>query len=353
MNASKKQLLFSLLILTAALAAGAAAASLIANSIIGSMQLSQPTQQILSRQTFAPNATQVTEARRSTVTIYKKRVGSTALDKILLPDDKVGSGSVLTSDGWIMTATSALAGRDKLVVVLSDGSTSTIDSAKVVSDDATGISFVRIDAQRLTVASIGDDISLRPGDQVFAPDTLSVRPVAVLNTRDFPVATKYDLIESTEKLARRLTLGVSVPVGSSIINADGRIVGIAVDDSDAVPISAVSGLFRDLFISGKIVRPQVGARYVSLDLLVNAKNAGLPETGALITGGGKFRAVEKGSAAESAGLREGDVITSVEHDRINNEETFAERLQDYAPGSKVELTVNRNGEQIKLSLTLK
>lgn len=63
--------------------------------------------------------------------------------------------------------------------------------------------------------------------------------------------------------------------------------------------------------------------------------------------------LSKGSAAELAGLRDADVITMVERDRINNEATLSERLQDYVPGAKVEITVLRDGATLKLSLTLK
>ena len=138
-----------------------------------------------------------------------------------------------------------------------------------------------------------------------------------------------------------------------MVNAAGEVVGVDMGDGTCVPATFVTEVLHDLFKSGQVIRPVFGAYFVSLDGLPNGRDAGLATSGALVTGGGKYRVTAKGGAAETSGLKEGDVITFVEHDRINNDETLSERLQDYAPGAKVTLTVLRAGKEIKLPLTLK
>jgi 2-alkenal reductase len=205
----------------------------------------------------------------------------------------------------------------------------------------------------LNVTPFGDDTALHASDPIFLSDAAMVLTVSVLEARRLPVATKIDYIESSERLGRRIMIDKAGPAGAATVNANGETVGVSLGDGTAVPASFVTQVLRDLFKDGKIIRPAIGVRFVSLDVLPNAKDAGLPSTGALLIANGKYSAVAKGSAAEIAGLREGDVITAVEHDRINNEETLSERLQDYAPGARVELTVIRAGKTLKIELTLK
>jgi 2-alkenal reductase len=222
-----------------------------------------------------------------------------------------------------------------------------------VRDEATGIAFVKTSAERLNVASFGDDAVLQPADPVFLADAASVKTASVLAARRLAVVTRNDYLESTERLGRRLIIDQSGLPGAPAVNANGEVIGIAGGDGTIVPASFVVSVLRDLFKDGKITRPQAGARFISLDGLPNAQAAGYPSTGALLTGGGKYPAVTKGSAAEAAGLREGDVIVAVERDRINGDETLSERLQDYAPGAKVSLTVLRAGKELKVTMTLK
>jgi len=349
-----KKTVFMIGVAAMALAAGAAGAALIADSVVGSLALpfsSEATPVSLSA--AKPDTSKVSLAAKSSIALYKKKVGATALDKVYLPGDEAGAGAVLTSDGWIVTSSALLASRDGFVAVFADKTTAPIDPTKAVHDAATGLSFIKIAAHDLPVASFGDDTALNAADPVFSVSPDAVVAADVLAARRLPAQTKTDYVESTETLGRRIMIDRSGLAGSSVVDASGNVVGFDMGDGTAVPESFANEVLHDLFKSGKIERPVVGAHFVSLDGLPNAKDAGLAGSGALITGGGKYRATEKGSAAETAGLKEGDVITFVEHDRINNVETLSERLQDYASGAVVELTVVRAGKEIKVGLTLK
>ena len=338
-----------------ALAAGAAGAALVVNELIGTLQLSSsvvpappPT-----RAAAKLDVTKVDLAAKGTVVLYKKKIGTSSLDKIFLPGDIVGGGAVLTSDGWIITSAAALANHGDLVAVFADKSSAAVPETGAVSDDATGLAFIKTDAHDEAVASFGDDTALAAADPVFSVSPNAIVSASVLSQRTIPAQAKTDYVESTEKLARRIIVDRDGLLGAAEVDASGEVIGFDMGDGTVVPASFVTGVLRDIFKEGRVVRPNMGAHYVSLDALPNAHDAGYASSGALITGGVKNRATEKGSAAETAGLKEGDVITFVEHDRINDEETLAERLQDYAPGAKVTLTVLRAGKETKVGLTLK
>jgi serine protease Do len=352
-NARGKQWLLILGTVAMAFAAGLAGAAMIADYVSGSLAVSSGTVTVPVRSAAKIDATKVSSSARAAVIFYKKHSGTAVLDKVFLPADAVGGGLVLTADGWLVSSSTVLAGRDPLVVVFSDKTTVTVDPTQAVNDPATGVAYIKCAAQHLTVAIFGDDTTLQPADPVFSVSDNAIVSATVLAPRQLPIVTRTDYVETSEKMGRRIIMSRSGLVGSMVVDAGGNAVGLDMGDGTAVPETFAVGVLRDLFKDGKIVRPHVGVRFVSLDNLPNAHDAGLNASGALVTGDGKFRAVEKGSPAEVAGLREGDVITLMERDRINDEETLSERLQDYAPGATVELTVVRAGSSIKIPLVIK
>jgi S1-C subfamily serine protease len=337
-----------------AVIAGAAAASLVADSVISEFSsASLSASPVSARPTASVNVTRVSESMRAAVSIYRKRPGASSLDKVLLPSDEVGAGIVLTNDGWIALPASLLVGTNSLIAAFSDATTVILNPAKAVRDDATGVAFVKLDAQRLSVAPFGDDSALHAADPIFLADSASVITASVLSAKRLPVSVKADYLESSETLGRRIIMDHDGLPGMAAVDANGEIVGLSLGDGAAVPISFIEEVMRSVFVDGKAVRPKLGVRFVSLDTLPNAKDAGLDSTGALLAASGTARAVAKGSAAEAAGLKEGDVIIAVEHDRIDAGETLSERLQDYPPGAKIEFTVLRGGKQTKLNVILK
>ena len=348
-----KKALFVIGVVGMALAAGVAGAALVANYAVSSLTFSTVTSNVSTRPATKVDVTKVGTATRSSVVFYKKHTGSSVLDKVFLPSDAVGAGVVLTADGWLMSSSSVFASHDQLVAVFSDRTAVNVNTEKAIHDEATGLAYIKVEAQHLAVAVFGDDTTLQSADPVFSISADNVVASNVVAPRRLPVATRADYIESSEYLGRRILIDKSGLVGSLVVDANGVMMGIDEGNKNVVPVTFVSDVLRDLFKDGKVARPQIGVRYISLDNLPILKNSGLPTTGALVTGDGKVRSVEKGSVAEKAGLRESDVITMIERDRINNEATLSERLQDYVPGAKVELTVVRDGATLKLPLTLK
>jgi S1-C subfamily serine protease len=353
-NSLGKRIVFIVGVLGIGIASGAAAGSLIAGAIINELGNYSYAPLIgAAKKNIDVDETKVSASRRAAVGFYRTKNGATAFDKVVFDEDKIGNGIVVTADGWIVADFSASKTSGPLLAVFSDRTTVFVDSAKVVTDEATGLAFVKVPASRLEVAAFGDDRQLRFGDKVYAVTDRSVSGANIARPRYLPAKDKTALVESSERLERKIALDQNSAPGAMIVNGIGEVVGVSRGDGTATPIEYFVGVFRSLFGSGKISRPVLGVNYVSLDFLPVIKGVDLPETGALLTGMGKYRAVEKGSVAEVSGLKEGDVIIAVEHDRINSEVTLAERLQDYGSGSKVEFTVLRGKESIKIPVQFK
>jgi S1-C subfamily serine protease len=213
---------------------------------------------------------------------------------------------------------------------------------------------VRVEASRSPVIDFADDTVLAPGDTLFAVDPTQVTDLTIDAGRTLPVSGKNDYVESSEKLSRRLFVSGGAPVaGTALVNEQGSAVAIYLSDGQAVPASFISTVLKSIFVNGTALRPRAGMHYVSTDLIFGVTAPGFPRSGALLTPSNKNRAVEHLSAAESAGLQDGDVILAVERDKVNADATLAELLNEYAPGARVELTVLRAGKEEKISLTLK
>lgn len=353
-NSILKRVITIIGIAALAISAGAAAAGLTMNSFVDSLSVPSVGVSVQNRLVTATGSAKAGDAARSSLAIYKKRTAAgSGLDKALLPSDQVGAGLIITSDGWIAFPASLLSGRDPLVAVFADRTFVPLDLSKAVRDDATGLAYLKTGGQRLAVASFGGAGGARVSDPVFIAGLSEVTPTSIVALRRLAVSAKLDYVESSERLARRIAIDKQGIAGAPLVDMNGAVVGICMGDATAVPAPFVTDILRGLFRDGKITRPSAGLRFVSLDGLPSATEAGLPESGALVTGGGKFLAVAKGSAAEAAHLAEGDVIVAIEHDRINDEVTLAERLQDYPPGEQVEITLLRGGRQMKAAVTLK
>ncbi len=271
----------------------------------------------------------------------------------------IGSGFIFDANGWILTNHHVIADSTNLTVQLSDGRSF---PAKVYgSDTLTDLAIVKIDASGLPTASLGDSGQLRVGELAIAvgdplgeyPGTVTTGVVSGLgrSINDSNINLD-DLIQTDAAINPGNSGGPLVDQNGNVIGIDTAIAGSAQGIGFAIPIDLAKPLMKQALAGEQLSRPWMGIRYQPVDAGVATRNNLTVNSGAWITSGGNGSAVESGSPAEKAGLKEGDVITAVNGTKIDTNHPLIELLASHAPGESVTLTVQRGNQEANIQITL-
>ncbi|MCM1337183.1 MAG: Do family serine endopeptidase [Candidatus Amulumruptor caecigallinarius] len=272
----------------------------------------------------------------------------------------LGSGVILTADGYIVTNNHVINGADKLEVTLNDNST--YNATVVGNDEMTDLALIKIDASNLPVIPMGDSDALRVGEWVLAvgnPFGLTstvTSGIVSAKARSISDATHSRSmgVESYIQTDAAVNPGNS---GGALVNLRGELVGINTaiysqtgnyaGHSFAIPTAIVNKIVGDLREYGAVQRAFLGISFRPLD----AKLA--KEKGITATNSGIYVAeVQPNSAAAEAGLREGDVITAINAEPTRNEAQLRGIINRYSPGDEVSASYIRNNEHKVVRLKL-
>jgi S1-C subfamily serine protease len=271
----------------------------------------------------------------------------------------VGSGVIFDSNGWILTNHHVVADGGTLTVQLSDGRSF---PAKVYGvDTLTDLAIVKIDATGLTSATLGDSSALKVGQLVVAVgDPLGQYPGTV--TTGVVSGLGRSLADSTGSLDNLIQTDAAINPGNSggpLVDENGNVIGIdtaiaasAQGIGFAIPVDLARPLTQQALAGQRLSRPWLGVRYQPLDAGLAARNGLSVSEGAWITSGGNNAAVESGSPAAKAGLRENDVITAVDGTKVDTQHPLVALIAEHAPGSTATLTVHRGSSDVQLQVTL-
>ncbi|MEO6263526.1 MAG: DegQ family serine endoprotease [Luteimonas sp.] len=267
----------------------------------------------------------------------------------------MGTGFIISGDGYVLTNRHVVDGADEVKVRLSDRREF---SAKVVgSDEQSDVALLKIAATGLPTLRLGDSSLLRPGQWVvaigspFGLDHSVTAGIVSAVGRSNPYADqRYVPFIQTDVAINRgnsggpllNTRGEVVGINSQIFSNSGGYMGV----SFAIPIDTAMSAVRQLKATGKVSRGQIGVNVQQLGA-ADARGLGLPDTrGALVVN------VVAGSAAENAGLEPGDVIRSFNGTTINDSSDLPPLVGALPPGSRARLTVLREGKPRDFDLTL-
>ena len=267
----------------------------------------------------------------------------------------LGSGVLVTRDGYILTNNHVVDGADSVKVELSDRRTFT---AKVIgADPATDLAVVKIDASSLPTLVIGDSDAVRVGDVVLAVgNPLNVGETVtsgIISAKGRTTPQADDGYQDFLQTDAAINHGNS---GGALVNAAGELIGInsqILSPSDgsiglgfAIPSNMAKHVMDELVTNGSVRRAKLGVAIqgISPDM---AQAMNLSTTrGALVS------TVDAGSPAEKAGLKQGDVITQLNGKDVADNNQLRNAIGNTLPGSKVTLTVLRDGRTQALTATL-
>lgn len=270
----------------------------------------------------------------------------------------MGSGVIITKDGYIVTNNHVIQESDELEVTLNDNRTF---NAKVIgTDEATDLALLKIEADNLPIVKMGDSDKLKVGEWVLAvgnPFQLNSTVTAGIvsaKARNVGMSGNNMGIESYIQTDAAVNPGNS---GGALVNTKGELVGINtallsetgnyVGYSFAVPSSIVAKVVSDLKQYGNVQRAMLGIRISDInEQLAKEKNLTTKE-------GVYIGVVEERGAAMDAGLKEGDVIIGINGIKIKNMGVLQEQISRYRPGDKITVEYIRDGKSNKKDITLR
>ncbi|MBI2472954.1 serine protease [Candidatus Uhrbacteria bacterium] len=252
----------------------------------------------------------------------------------------------LTSDGWVLTPQAALGDR-----VQWQAQQCEID--KRIDEPLTGFVFAHCQTINVPVVNFGSGYDVAVGDQVFVVSTMG--KVNMTSVSSLTWGTRS--VESSDIPLRRIHLvnASELEHGSAVFNLFGDLVGIISQtetSTDVIPFEQFSGAFRQVLLPSEvIVYPALGLQGIDLARTVGVSPAfsrGLRH-GFLLYG---TQTLPSGNILNPLPLVEGDIILSVEGVAIGPAFSLDDLLVSYAPGDHIRLTIDREGVQQEVTLTL-
>ncbi|WP_373071895.1 DegQ family serine endoprotease [Sulfurimonas sp.] len=264
-----------------------------------------------------------------------------------VPQERVqralGSGVIISEDGYIVTNNHVVDGADKIVVNLV-GDKKEYEAELVGKDEKSDLAVIKIDKEDLKAVSFYDSDKVRVGDVVFAlgnpfglHETITQGIVSATGRSGVGIVEYEDFIQTDASInpgnsggALINSKGDLVGINSAILSKSGGNVGIGF----AIPSNMVASIAKQLIISGKFSRAYLGVNIsdVSEDMSKFYNN----NFGALVTG------VEDGTPAQKAGLKRGDLIVAVNNKEIKSSSELKNTIGTYAPKTEVTIKYLRN-----------
>jgi serine protease Do len=263
----------------------------------------------------------------------------------------VGSGFILSADGYVMTNAHVVEGATEVIVTLTDKREF---KARIVgTDKRTDVAVVKIEATGLPAVRIGDTSRLRVGEWVMAIGS----PFGLDNTVTAGIVSAKQ--RDTGDYLPFIQTDVAINPGNSggpLINMRGEVVGINsqiysrsggfMGISFAIPIDEAMQVSDQLRATGRVTRGRIGVQIGQVTRDV-AESIGLgKQQGALVTG------VESGSPADKAGIEAGDIITRFDGKSIDKLADLPRMVGNTKPGTKSTVTVFRRGQSKDLSIMI-
>jgi serine protease Do len=268
----------------------------------------------------------------------------------------LGSGVIVSGDGFIITNHHVVDGAEQIKIDLSDGRT--LDAKLVGSDPPSDLALLKVSQSGLPSLTPGDSDKVRVGDVALAiGNPLNVGQTVTMGIisakgRSTPLGSGNfeDFLQTDAPINQGNSGGALVNTNGELIGINSQILGGSTGGNIgigfAIPSNMVRSVMDQLMKTGKVRRGQLGVsvRRVDSDM---AQSLGMSETKGVIV-----NSVVPGSAAERAGIRQGDVISALDGSPVNDSNSFRNHIASTAPGTEVTLTILRDNREQKIRAML-
>lgn len=277
-----------------------------------------------------------------------------------------GTGIILSSDGLILTNNHVISGSSSLTVFTSDGKQ--YAGTIIAADPNNDYAFVRIKASGLKAAKLGASSNIQIGQRVVAIGNAlgqfqNTVTDGIISGKGRPVtASDQGTGAGAEQLQNLFQTDAAINPGNSggpLVNLDGEVIGIntavagnAQNIGFAIPIDEIKAAITSVMKQGKIERPYLGVRYIVISPAFAKANNIAVDNGAYIVGDLGNLAVLPNSPASKSGIKEGDIITKIGGQAIDQDHTLTSLLSKKKVGEKVVLTYLRDGKSQTVDVTL-
>lgn len=293
------------------------------------------------------------------VSIVVRTVGYDRFSGPFSTEDGIGTGFIVDGDGIVVTNSHVVDGSDgNYSVVTKDGETYEVTAVHL--DQLTDLAILEVSANNLTAASLGDSDTLKVGQLAIAignalgrfGNTVTTGVISgvarEVTASGGPFGGDAKTYEDVIQTDAALNPGNS---GGPLLNSAGQVIGINVATTRgadnigfAIPVNTLKPLLQSFLEEGRIVRPYIGVSYTIVSAEI-AEIRNLPE-------GAFINQVIPESPADVAGIEEGDIITRLDGEDINSTNSLSKFLAKKEVGDIVNVTVNRDGRDLTLQMTL-
>ncbi len=266
----------------------------------------------------------------------------------------LGSGVIISAEGYILTNNHVIDGSDEILAALNDGRT--VNAAIVGTDPETDLAVLKVDLHDLPSITIGHSDQLRVGDVVLAignpfgvGQTVTQGIVSATGRSHLGISTFENFIQTDAAI----NPGNS---GGALINAYGELIGIntAIFSRSggsqgigfAIPVNLVKSVMEQIIEHGEAIRGWLGVEIQSLTPAL-AESFGMTDTKGIIIAG-----VLRGGPADRAGLKAGDIITHIKGQALDDATTALNLIAQTPPGETIPLQGVRNGRPFTLDATV-
>jgi Do/DeqQ family serine protease len=267
----------------------------------------------------------------------------------------LGSGVIVSADGYILTNHHVVDGAEQIKVDMNDNRT--LDARVIGVDPPSDLAVLKVEASNLPVLTLGDSDRVRVGDVVLAIGnplgigqtvTMGIISAKGRQTR-LSNGSFEDFLQTDAPINQGNSGGALVSTNSELVGINSQILspsGGSIGIGFAIPSNMARTVMETLVKSGKVRRGQLGINVGKVTSEV-AEKLKLRDQRGLIVG-----RVQPGSAADRAGIREGDIIVAFNGAEMTEPNVFRNQVAATAPGTEVTLTILRDGREQQVRATL-